>query len=161
MRILGIDPGYATLGYGVVDYNASRFTPVEYGVLTTPADQLFEHRLEAIYTGLCQLMQRTGPQAVAVEELYFTNNQKTGIAVAQARGVVLLAACQNGLPIFSYSPLQVKQGVVGYGRAVKAQVMEMTRRLLALEKTPKPDDAADALAIAICHAHTGSSRIPR
>lgn len=157
MRIIGIDPGYAIVGYGVLDYQGSRFTPVEYGAITTPAGLPLEQRLEMIYTGMNEVMGRTAPEAMAVEQLFFTKNQTTGIAVAQARGVILLCAQQHGVPVYEYTPLQVKQAVVGYGKAVKNQVMEMTRRLLGLEKVPKPDDTADALAIAICHAHTGSS----
>ncbi len=159
MRILGIDPGYAIVGYGVLDYQGSRFSTVEYGAVTTPAGLPMEQRLGMIYTGLDEIISRTAPEAMAVEQLFFTTNQKTAIAVAQARGVILLCAQQQGVPVFEYTPLQVKQAVVGYGKAVKTQVMEMTRRLLALEKVPKPDDTADALAIAICHAHTGSSRL--
>lgn len=159
MRIMGIDPGYAIVGYGVVDYNSCRFAPVVYGVITTPADMDFECRLELIYDKLAYLIEKTKPDAIAVEQLYFTSNQKTAIAVGQARGVILLCARKHNLPIYEYTPLQVKQSVVGYGKAIKTQVMEMTRRLLSLKEIPKPDDAADALAIAICHGHTGTSRL--
>ncbi len=157
MRVLGIDPGYAIVGYGIVDYVGNRFTPVAYGVVTTPAHTPFEDRLALIYEDLARIMAEYRPEAVAVEKLYFTTNQKTVIEVSQARGVILLCARQQRLPIFEYTPLQVKQAVVGYGKAIKSQVMEMTRRMLGLAAIPKPDDAADALAIAICHAHTGSS----
>lgn len=161
MRILGIDPGYAIVGYGVVDYQSSRFSPVEYGVITTEAGTDFEDRLVTIYDQLSVVIDRVQPEAMAIEQLFFTTNQKTAIAVGQARGVLLLCAKQKNVPIFEYTPLQVKQSVVGYGKAVKTQVMDMTRRLLNLKEIPRPDDAADALAIAICHGHTGSSRLTR
>lgn len=161
MRIIGIDPGYAIVGYGVVDYASSRFSVVEYGAVTTPAGMEFNTRLALIYTELATILARTKPDAMAIEQLFFTNNQKTGIDVAQARGVILLAATLAGVPTAEYTPLQVKQSVVGYGRAEKAQVMEMTKRLLKLATVPKPDDTADALAIAICHAHCGSSSLSK
>lgn len=161
MRILGIDPGYAIVGYGVVDYAGSRFSVVEYGAVTTPAGMEFNTRLARIYTELAAIIGRVKPDAMAIEQLFFTNNQKTGIDVAQARGVILLAATMAGVPTAEYTPLQVKQSVVGYGRAEKAQVMEMTKRLLKLTAVPKPDDTADALAIAICHAHSNSSRLTK
>ncbi|MEG0753189.1 MAG: crossover junction endodeoxyribonuclease RuvC [Angelakisella sp.] len=161
MRILGIDPGYAIVGYGVIDYSASRFSVVEYGAITTPAGMDFNDRLAIIYNDLTELIARTKPESMAIEQLFFTNNQKTGIDVAQARGVILLAAVLAGVETAEYTPLQVKQGVVGYGRAEKKQVMEMTKRLLGLKAVPKPDDTADALAIAICHAHCGSSRLSK
>ncbi len=157
MRILGIDPGYAIVGYGIVDYSSSRFTTLHYGAITTQAGTSFERRLLLIDTELSEIMEQYRPQAVAIERLYFTTNQKTAIDVAQARGVILLCAARRNVPVYEYTPLQVKQSVVGYGKAVKQQVMEMTRRILGLEKVPKPDDTADALAIAICHAHTGPS----
>lgn len=159
MRIVGIDPGYAIVGWGVVDYSHSHFSVVDYGAITTPAGMEFNLRLEKIYTEMTQLLERTKPEAMAIEQLFFTTNQKTGIDVAQARGVILLSAQMAGIPTYQYTPLQVKSGVVGYGQAVKNQVMEMTKRLLGLKAVPKPDDTADALAIAICHAHTGSSRL--
>ncbi len=157
MIILGIDPGYAIVGCGVIDYTANRFKVLEYRAVTTAADTPFALRLQQIYHGVTAIIETCRPQAMAVEELFFTNNQKTAIAVGQARGVILLAGVNQGLPIFEYTPLQVKQGVVGYGKAAKPQVMEMTRILLGLERVPKPDDVADALAVAICHAHTSSS----
>lgn len=160
MRILGIDPGYAIVGIGIVDYDNLHFSPVEYGAINTPAGDPIEERLRQIYEDLCSLLEEYRPDAVAIEQLYFTTNQTTAIAVAQARGVLLLAAHQHGVPIFSYTPLQVKSAVVGYGKAEKQQVMEMTRRLLGLHAVPQPDDAADALAIAICHGHNGGSRLP-
>lgn len=159
MVILGIDPGYAIVGCGVIDYTANRFKTIDYRAVTTDAKMPFELRLKHIYDSVTQLIDTFRPDALAIEELFFTNNQKTAIAVGEARGVILLAAVNRGVPIYEYTPLQVKLGVVGYGKAVKKQVMEMTRVLLALEKVPKPDDVADALAIAICHAHSASSRM--
>jgi len=161
MRILGVDPGYAIVGCGVVDWTGSAFRLVDYGAITTPAGEPMERRLETIYTQLTTAIQKYRPQAMAIEQLYFTNNVTTGIAVAQARGVILLCAGQNGLEIGEYTPMQVKQAVVGYGKAEKAQVMEMTRRMLGLSQIPRPDDAADALAVAICHGHTGGSSLAR
>ncbi|MCL2056240.1 MAG: crossover junction endodeoxyribonuclease RuvC [Oscillospiraceae bacterium] len=158
-RIIGIDPGYAIVGYGVVDYIGSKFTVVDYGALTTPADMGFEKRLELIYDGLGLLLARYRPASMAVEKLFFTTNQKTALDVAHARGAVLLCAVKNGVGVFEYTPLQVKQSVVGYGKADKRQVQQMTKTLLNLQTVPKPDDAADALAIAVCHAHSGTSLI--
>ena len=158
-RILGIDPGYAIVGCGVLEYNGRDFLTLDYGAVTTPAGAEFTARLLAIYDGVRELLERYRPDAMAIEKLFFNTNQKTAIDVAQARGVILLAARQYGVPVFEYTPLQVKQSVVGYGRAVKQQVIEMTTRLLNLKKTPKPDDVADALAIAICHAHSSCSQL--
>ncbi|MBO5274305.1 MAG: crossover junction endodeoxyribonuclease RuvC [Clostridia bacterium] len=159
MRILGIDPGIAIVGYGVIDYKASHFTTLGHGAVLTPAHTAPELRLEQIYTELSQIIELYKPEAMAVEELFFNTNQKTAIVVAEARGVILLCARMHGVPIFEYTPLQVKQAVVGYGRAEKKQVIYMVQRMLNLERMPKLDDTADALAIAICHAHTGSSGI--
>ncbi len=153
MVILGIDPGYAIVGWGVLEYVHSHFRVVNYGAITTPAGMPFEERLERIYDEMTLLLSRYHPDAMAVEQLFFSTNQKTGIDVAQARGVILLAAKKQMVPMFEYTPLQVKQSVVGYGQAVKKQVQEMTRMLLSLKSIPKPDDTADALAVAICHAH--------
>lgn len=161
MRIIGIDPGYAIVGWGVLDFDRSRFSVVDYGAITTPAGMEFGARLGLIYQEITRLLDRTHPQAMAIEQLFFTNNKTTGIDVAQARGVLLLAADQAGIPTQQYTPGQVKQGVVGYGNAEKKQVMEMTRRLLNLKAVPKPDDTADALAVAICHAHYGSSNLTK
>ena len=155
MLILGIDPGYAIVGYGIIESRNSRFTTIAYGAVTTPAEMDFNNRLCEIYHDMCYLLDTYKPEQMAVEKLFFTTNQKTAIDVAQARGVIMLAAAERKIPCFEYTPLQVKQSVVGYGKAIKAQVMDMTRRLLNLEKLPKPDDTADALAIAICHAHSG------
>lgn len=159
MRILGIDPGYAIVGYGVVDCVASRFGVVDYGVITTPAKIPIENRLEMIYDQLTALVEKHKPEAMAIEELFFNSNHTTAIPVAEARGVILLVARQRGIDVFEYTPLQVKQAVVGYGRAEKKQVIMMTTTLLGLKAPPKPDDAADALAIAICHGNTGASAL--
>ena len=161
MRILGIDPGYAIVGWGVLRYEGGRFSPLAFGAVTTPAGMPFSRRLEVIYDGLEQILTKHRPDAIAVEKLYFQNNQKTAIDVAEARGVILLAAQKSGIPLFEYTPLQVKSAVTGYGKAEKPQVMEMTRRLLRLREVPKPDDTADALAIAICHGQMGGTALKR
>lgn len=157
MRILGIDPGYAIVGYGVIDYENTRFSVVDYGAILTDAGTPFNERLEQIYDEAFALMQRFRPQAMAIEKLFYNTNAKTVIDVGQARGALILAAQKNAMEIAEYTPLQVKQSVVGYGRAEKNQVQEMTKLILNLPKIPKPDDTADALAIAICHAHAGGS----
>ena len=159
MVILGIDPGLAIVGWGVVDYEKSRFRTIAYGSIQTPAGMRTEERLKCIYEALTELISKYRPQAMAVEELFFTNNVTTGIRVAEARGIILLCAEQAGVPVAEYTPMQVKQAVVGYGKAEKKQVIVMTTMLLGLAKPPKPDDTADALAIAICHAHSGASRL--
>ncbi|MEE5991699.1 MAG: crossover junction endodeoxyribonuclease RuvC [Oscillospiraceae bacterium] len=153
MRILGIDPGYAIVGFGVVDYSGVKFIPIEYGAFLTQAHTSFVDRLCSIDEDMQEVLQRYQPDCLAIEKLYFKNNQKTAIDVAQARGILILEAAKQKIPIFEYTPLQVKQAVVGYGKAEKHQVMDMTRRILALKQIPKPDDAADALALAICHGH--------
>lgn len=157
MIILGIDPGYAIVGYGVIEYKNNHFTVIDYGAILTDAHTPFNIRLEKIYDELTSIIQRYKPVAMSVEKLFYNNNAKTVIDVSQARGVIMLAAQKNGVEAFEYTPLQVKQSVVGYGRAEKKQVQEMTRRILALDKVPKPDDTADALAMAICHAHASGS----
>lgn len=159
MRILGIDPGYAIIGWGVINYERGRFTPLDFGAVTTPAGMPFGERLEHIFNEISAIIATHTPEVLAIEKLYFQNNQKTAIEVAEARGVLLLAAQQAGIPVFEYTPLQVKSAVTGYGQAQKPQVMEMTRRLLRLPKVPKPDDTADALAIAICHAQMGGTAL--
>lgn len=159
MIILGIDPGLAIVGWGVIEYRNTRFRTVAYGSIQTPAGMRTEERLKAIYDGMKELISTYRPEAMAVEELFFTNNITTGIRVAEARGVILLTAEAAGILIQEYTPPQVKQAVVGYGRADKRQVIAMVTRILNLEKPPKPDDTADALAIAICHAHCGGSRL--
>ena len=158
MRVLGIDPGYAICGYGLLDANGHQAAAVAFGALTTPAHTRFEDRLNEVYNDVRQLLADFAPDVMAIETLFFNSNQKTAVAVAEARGVILLAAHQAGVPIYEYSPLQVKNSIVGYGKAIKHQVQEMTRRLLKLREAPKPDDAADALAIALCHAHSAHSR---
>ncbi len=161
MRILGIDPGYGITGFGVVDADRGQTRLVSCGAITSPAGMDFSARLEIIYEDVRQLLQKAQPDAVAIEELFFGQNVTTGIGVAQSRGVILLAIRQAGLEIASYKPSQVKQAVVGYGNATKHQVQDMTRRLLGLEKMPKPDDAADAIAIALCHARSNTSLIAK
>ena len=151
MRILGIDPGYAIVGFGVVEYESARFSLIDMGAITTPAEMPFEARLKAIYLDMCELIKTYAPQEMAIEKLFFNTNQKTAIDVAQARGVTLLPAIMQGIPIFEYTPLQVKSSIVGYGRAEKKQVQEMTRNMLHLKEVPKPDDTADAVALAITH----------
>lgn len=157
MRILGIDPGYATIGFGVVESARSEYRLLQYGVITTPADMPFPRRLQVIYEDMTKLLQTVSPEALSIEELFFGHNVTTGIGVAHGRGVILLAASQAGVPIFEYKPAQVKQAVCGYGKAEKRQVMDMTRRLLKMQEVAKPDDAADAIALALCHARTATS----
>ena len=159
MVVLGIDPGFATVGYGVVRKQGNKLEKIQYGTITTKAGKAFETRLCEIYADLNTLIDTFKPDAMAVEELFFNTNVKTAISVAHARGIILLAGALKNLPVYEYTPLQVKQAVVGYGRAEKQQVMEMTRQMLGLANVPKPDDAADALAIAICHLHTAGSRM--
>ncbi|MDR0987569.1 MAG: crossover junction endodeoxyribonuclease RuvC [Ruminococcus sp.] len=154
MRILGIDPGYAIVGFGVTDFDGYKFTPVSFGAITTDAGTPFNLRLKAIFDDMNRIIKLYEPDSMAVEKLFFNTNQKTGIDVAEARGVILLSAVNLDVPVFEYTPLQVKQSVVGYGRAEKNQVMQMTKSILGLREIPKPDDAADALAIAICHGHS-------
>lgn len=157
MVIFGIDPGYAIVGCGIIRYEHNNFTLMGYGAVTTDKDMPFNKRLEKIYNDITELINKFKPDAISIERLYFNTNQKTAIDVAQARGVIVLAAEQSGIPIYEYTPLQVKQSIVGYGRAEKQQVQEMTRMFLHLDKIPKPDDAADALALAICHGHASGS----
>ena len=157
MRILGIDPGYGITGFGLIEANRASAALLQCGAITTPAGMDFSARLEIIYEDMRQLLEKAKPEAVAIEELFFGQNVTTGIGVAQSRGVILLAIRQAGIPVFQYKPMQVKQAVVGYGNATKHQVQDMTKRLLRLEKLPKPDDAADASAIALCHARSSTS----
>ena len=154
MRIIGIDPGYAIVGYGVIDYIGTKFKIVEYGAITTVSNQNMNERFKSIHDDLNTIIERTKPEFLAIEELFFNSNQKTAINVAQARGVLLLSALNHGISVHEYTPLQVKQAVVGYGRAEKKQVQLLVKSILGLEKVPKPDDTADALAIAVCHAHS-------
>lgn len=157
MVILGIDPGYAIVGYGVLRYENNKFNILDFGAITTPAGMDFSQRLKSIYDDMTFLLDKFKPDAMAIEKLFFNTNQKTAIDVAQARGVILLAATQYHAEIFEYTPLQVKQSVVGYGRAEKKQVQEMTKSILGLSAVPKPDDTADALALALCHGHSSGS----
>ncbi len=157
MRILGIDPGIATVGFGVVDAAGSRLRYVSCGAITTPAHTPLSARLDQIYTDMEELLSAFHPDEMAIEELFFNTNITTGISVAHGRGVLLLAAHRGGIPIYEYTPLQVKQAVVGYGRAEKRQVIDMVRRILNMPAPPKPDDAADAVALAICHARSATS----
>jgi len=157
MIVLGIDPGYATVGYGAVAHENNKSRVITYGAITTAPHAPLALRLQEIYNDMLTVIDQVKPDAIAVEELFFNTNVTTGIQVGHARGVILLAAAQRGYAPFEYTPLQVKQAVVGYGRAEKMQVMEMTRVLLGLERVPRPDDAADALALAICHAHNAHS----
>ena len=159
MRILGIDPGYGITGFGVIDTQRGQSRLVTCGAITTPAGMDFSARLEIIYEDMRRLLAEVKPDAVAIEELFFGQNVTTGIGVAQSRGVILLAIRQAGLEVTSYKPVQVKQAVVGYGNATKHQVQDMTKRLLGLNAMPKPDDAADAIAIALCHARSSTSLI--
>ena len=157
MRILGIDPGIATIGFGAIETSGSKQKLITCGVITTPAHTPLSSRLEQIYGDMGDLLDMFKPDAVAIEELFFNTNITTGISVAHGRGVILLACQKAGVKIYEYTPLQVKQAVVGYGRAEKAQVMDMVRRICGLSAPPKPDDAADAVALALCHARSATS----
>lgn len=161
MVILGIDPGYAIVGWGVIEYEHSQFKVLGFGAITTDAEMPFPQRLKAIYNDMNYIFDKYKPDVMSMEKLFYNSNQKTVIDVAQARGVITLAAQVKDKPIYEYTPLQVKQSVTGYGRAEKKQVQEMTRSILHLSKVPKPDDTADALAMAICHAHCSGSAIGR
>ena len=161
MRILGIDPGYGITGFALIEADRNQFSLLRCGAITTPAGMDFSARLEIIYEDMKQLLEVSKPDAVAIEELFFGQNVTTGIGVAQSRGVILLAVHQAGLPVSAYKPMQVKQAVVGYGNATKHQVQDMTKRLLRLQAMPKPDDAADAIAIALCHARSSTSLIAK
>lgn len=155
MRILGIDPGTAICGYSIIDYKGNKFSLVEYGAIKTPASQTeLGKRLYTIYMELKELIEKYKPKFLAVEDLFFNTNAKTALSVGHARGIIILLGVMMGLEVSSYTPLQVKQSVVGYGRAEKRQVQEMVKLILNLEKIPKPDDAADAIAVAICHGHS-------
>lgn len=157
MRILGIDPGYGITGFGLIESERNAMRLLNCGAITTPPNSDFNWRLTVIYNDMVELLRMAKPDAIAIEELFFGQNVTTGIKVAQSRGVILLAAAQAGIPVFEYKPMQVKQSVVGYGKATKHQVMDMTKRLLHLDAVPKPDDAADAVAIALCHARSNTS----
>jgi crossover junction endodeoxyribonuclease RuvC len=157
MIILGVDPGIATVGFGVIRAEGSHQTLIRCGVIRTASSNRLALRLKQIHDDLCELIDMYKPDAIAIEELFFNTNLKTGISVAHGRGVLILAGEEHGIPMFEFTPLQVKQTVAGYGRAGKKQVMEMVRRLLSMDEIPRPDDAADALAIAICHARVANS----
>ena len=157
MRILGIDPGYGITGFGLIESERGQSRLLSCGAITTPANTDFSWRLEVIYNDMTELLRVSKPDAVAIEELFFGQNVTTGIGVAQSRGVILLAIQQAGLKVYPYKPMQVKQSLVGYGNATKHQMQDMTKRLLHLNAMPKPDDAADAIAIALCHARSSTS----
>lgn len=154
MIILGIDPGLATVGYGVVNCQSGTYRAIEYGAVITKPRQLLEARLEEIYDSVCTIIERHSIDCMAIEELFFNRNITTAIDVSQARGVILLAARKHGIDIYEYTPLQIKQALVGYGRADKRQIIYMTQVLLHLKEPAKPDDTADALAVAICHGNS-------
>ena len=157
MVILGVDPGVATVGFGIVSETGGLPKPLRHGVITTRAGVRLALRLTQIHDDVTELIMKYKPDAIAVEELFFNTNLKTAIAVAHGRAAVILAGEEKGVPMYEYTPLQVKKAVVGYGHATKKQVMEMVKRLLSMEEAPKPDDAADALAVAICHARSANS----
>ena len=161
MKILGIDPGYGITGFGLIEAQRGQYRMLNCGAITTPPNTDFSWRLEVIYNDMTELLRVSQPEAVAIEELFFGHNVTTGIGVAQSRGVILLAIQQSHVPVFQYKPMQVKQAVVGYGNATKHQVQDMTKRLLNLPAVPKPDDAADAVAIALCHARSSTSLLAR
>ena len=161
LRILGIDPGLATVGFSIVDVEKSKMKLVTCGVISTPAHTSLSSRLDRIFEDMNELISSFSPDVMSIEELFFNTNITTGIAVAHARGVILLSAYRAGVKVFEYTPLQVKQAVVGYGRAEKNQVIDMVRRILALPAAPKPDDAADAVALAICHARSSTSLLSK
>lgn len=154
MRILGIDPGYAILGYGIIEVIGNRYIAVDYGSITTEANMIMPLRLKKIYRELSELITKHCPEEVAIEELFFNKNTKTALLVGQARGAAILACANQDVDIFEYTPLQIKQALVGYGRAEKKQIQLMVRHILNLKETPKPDDTADALAAAICHSNS-------
>lgn len=161
MRILGIDPGYAIMGYGIVEYRGSRFTPVTYGSITTEAHTPNEERLMILYDELTRIIEEYQPEEASIEELFYNTNATTAIMVGEARGTALLACAKAGIRISEYTPLQIKSALTGYGRADKKQVQAMVKMILNLSEVPKPDDTADALAAAICHAHHAGGRKPR
>lgn len=161
MRILGIDPGYAIMGYAVLDYIGNKFLPVEFGSITTDAKTPNEQRLKILYDDLNKIIDTYHPDEASIEELFYNTNATTAIMVGEARGMVLLACANNGIKINEYTPLEIKSSLTGYGRADKKQVQSMVKMILGLTETPKPDDTADAIAAAICHAHHAGSKIPR
>ncbi len=154
MRVLGIDPGFAITGYSIIDYIGNKFKLIDSGAVLTKAGVSFPQRLTKIYDDLNLIIDEYSPDAIAVEELFFNQNTKTAINVAQARGIILIVGCKRGIPTFEYTPLQVKQAVTGYGRADKMQVQRMVQSILKVDKVPKLDDITDSMAIGICHAHS-------
>lgn len=158
MRVLGIDPGYAILGWGIIDVEGNHFRAVDYGAVTTEAGTDMPSRLKVLYNELMEIIAEYNPDEVSIEELFFNTNNKTAIFVGQARGVAILACVNSGVEIYEYTPLQIKQGLSGYGRADKKQIQKLVKTMLNLKEIPKPDDTADALAAAICHGYTASSR---
>ncbi|SNX52663.1 crossover junction endodeoxyribonuclease RuvC [Thermoanaerobacterium sp. RBIITD] len=154
MRIIGIDPGIAIMGYGIIDYNKSKYSVLEYGAITTNAGVKKSSRLKDIYDGIISIIKKYDPDVMSIEELFFYKNAKTVITIGESRGVAILAAINSGIDVFEYTPLQVKQSVVGYGRAEKKQVQIMVKAILGLKDIPKPDDVADALAVALCHSNS-------
>ena len=161
MRILGIDPGYATIGFGILEAERGSTRLLQYGTITTSPELTFPQRLQVIFRDMNCLLQQVKPDVMAIEELFWGHNVTTGIGVSHGRGVILLSAAENQVPICEYTPMQIKQAVVGYGNATKLQVMDMTKRLLHLQAVPRPDDAADALALALCHARSATSMLSR
>lgn len=157
MRILGIDPGYATIGFGILEAERGSCRLLQYGTITTPPEMDFPQRLQVIFRDMICLLQQVKPDVMAIEELFWGHNVTTGIGVSHGRGVILLAAAENQIPICEYTPMQIKQAVVGYGNATKLQVMDMTKRILKMDKVARPDDAADAIAVALCHARSATS----
>ncbi|QHI71053.1 crossover junction endodeoxyribonuclease RuvC [Aminipila terrae] len=157
MRILGIDPGYAILGYGIIDMTGNHFKVCGYGAVTTEASMCMTDRLKCLYSSLTEIIAEYEPEVASIEELFFNTNTKTAIMVGQARGVAILACANSGMDIAEYTPLQIKQALVGYGRAEKKQVQNMVKTILNLKEVPKPDDTADALAAAICHGHSANA----
>lgn len=154
MIILGIDPGYAIVGFGIIEKGKYKTEVIDYGVITTPKEDPLPTRLKTIYDGMCALIDKYKPEHVAIEELFFNTNTTTGIAVAEARGVIILACLNKGLKLYEYTPLQIKQALTSNGRADKQQVQFMVKAILNLKSIPKPDDAADGLAVAVCHSQT-------
>ncbi|MBQ3438137.1 MAG: crossover junction endodeoxyribonuclease RuvC [Fusobacterium sp.] len=159
MRIIGIDPGTAIVGYGIIEFDKNKYTTIDYGVITTDKKLAMEERLLIIFEKLEELLDKYKPEYMAIEDLFYFKNNKTVISVAQARGIIILAAKKRNIPVSSYTPLQVKIGITGYGKAEKKQIQQMTQKFLSLDEIPKPDDAADGLAIAITHVNSLNSRI--
>ena len=157
MRVLGIDPGFALVGFGVIDEENGRISTVDYGVISTPKEDKFAYRLETIYNSMNALIKKYKPDAISIEELFFFRNYTTIVPVAEARGIIVLCGKQNNIPMFEYTPLQIKQALTGNGRAEKKQIQFMVKSILGLDKVPKPDDAADAVAVAITHLQTNNT----